>query len=224
MVSCALRSQVYAADCRRSMIARTSSILSSAMRSTGLAPSRSRWGLNSQTRAASGGYTWASWPANHSSRRSRSRLFGRGVDLPVVQRETVCGVVSRSCAISRALMPPDCLMLSSFRATGTRRMGRCVEHRPWRASLCVAPRANSAAGSSSGSASGASMSSFPTRQTADQRDPCAWKFYVVRQSGLPEQRTIGLKWLRSQTSPCGIEGLATAVGAIVGELRDAEAG
>ena len=78
--------QVYAADCRRSMIARTSSILSSAMRSTGLAPSRSRCGLNSQTRASSGGYTWASWPANHSSRRSRSRLFGRGVDLPVCQR------------------------------------------------------------------------------------------------------------------------------------------
>ena len=109
--------QVYAADCSRSMIARTSSILSPAMRSTGLSPSRSRCGLNSQTRASSGGYTWASWPANHSSRRSRSRLFGRGVDLPVCQRETVCGVVSRSCAISRALMPPDSLMLSSFRAT-----------------------------------------------------------------------------------------------------------
>ena len=109
--------QVYAADCRRSMIARTSSILSSVMRSTGRAPPRSRCGLNSQTRASPGGYTWPSWPANHSSRRSRVRLFGRGVDRPVCQRETVCGVVSRSCAISRPLMPPDSLMLSSFRAT-----------------------------------------------------------------------------------------------------------
>ena len=42
------------------------------------------------------------------------RLFGRGVDLPVCQRETVCGVVSRSCAISRPLMPPDSLILLSF--------------------------------------------------------------------------------------------------------------
>ena len=109
--------QVYAADCRRSMIARTSSILSSVMRSTGRSPPRSRCGLNSQTRASPGGYTWPSWPANHSSRRSRVRLFGRGVDRPVCQRETVCGVVSKSCAISRPLMPPDSLMLSSFRAT-----------------------------------------------------------------------------------------------------------
>ena len=46
--------QVYAADCRRSMIVRTSSILSPAMRSTGLSPSRSPCGLNSQTRASSG--------------------------------------------------------------------------------------------------------------------------------------------------------------------------
>ena len=99
------------------MIARTSSILSSAIRSTGRSPPRRRCGLNSHTRASPGGYTWASCPANHSSRRSRSRLLGRGVDLPVRQRETVCGVVSRSCAISRALMPPDSLMLSSFRAT-----------------------------------------------------------------------------------------------------------
>ena len=50
-------SQLYAADRRRSMIARTSSIRSSTMRSAGLLPSKARCGLTSQTRPSAGGYT-----------------------------------------------------------------------------------------------------------------------------------------------------------------------
>lgn len=118
------------------MIVNTSSILPLAMRSTGLFPPMSRWGLNNQIRASSGSYTWPSWSASHSSRRSRARLFGRGADLPVRQRDTVCGVVSRSCATSRAEMPPVCLMPVELSTYGCfhgcpcfiARQVRCAEH------------------------------------------------------------------------------------------------
>ena len=58
-------------------------------------------------------------------------------------------------------------------------------------------------------------------ETADQRDPGGWKFYVVQEPTLPaKQKTIGLNELqRRKMSPCGVEGLAAAVGAIVGEMH-----
>ena len=53
-----------------------------------------------------------------------------------------------------------------------------------------------------------------TGESADQGDPTSWEFYVVPESGLPDQKRIAMKELRGLTSPCGIEGLAAAVDAI----------
>ena len=50
-----------------------------------------------------------------------------------------------------------------------------------------------------------------TGVSADQRDPKRWKFYVVPESDLPEQKTIALKAVQGLTSPCGIGDLAAAV-------------
>ena len=58
-----------------------------------------------------------------------------------------------------------------------------------------------------------------TGEPADQRDPTRWKFYVVPESDLPEQKTIALKEVQGLTSPCGIGGLAAAVGAPYGHRR-----
>ena len=52
------------------------------------------------------------------------------------------------------------------------------------------------------------------QETADQRDPGSWEFYVIPERGLPQQKTIGLNPIRRLTDPCGIEGLAAAVGAV----------
>ena len=46
---------------------------------------------------------------------------------------------------------------------------------------------------------------------ADQRDPNTWDFYVVAESDLPAQQTIGLAALRSLSTPCRIEHLADRV-------------
>ena len=49
------------------------------------------------------------------------------------------------------------------------------------------------------------------RDTADQRDPGAWEFYVVSERDLPTQKTIGLVAIRGLAAPCGVEDLAVAV-------------
>ena len=49
------------------------------------------------------------------------------------------------------------------------------------------------------------------RDTADQRDPGAWEFYVVLERDLPAQKTIGLTTIRSRSAPRGVEELAVAV-------------
>ncbi|MDE0342854.1 MAG: hypothetical protein OXK82_06785 [Deltaproteobacteria bacterium] len=49
------------------------------------------------------------------------------------------------------------------------------------------------------------------RDTADQRDPGAWEFYVVLERDLPTQKTIGLAAIRSRAAPRGVEELAVAV-------------
>ena len=49
------------------------------------------------------------------------------------------------------------------------------------------------------------------RETADQRDPNTWEFYVVAESDLPAQQTIGLTTLRSLSTPCRIEQMAARV-------------
>lgn len=56
-----------------------------------------------------------------------------------------------------------------------------------------------------------------TGESADQRDPATWRFYVVPESDLPEQKTIALKTVQSLTSPCGIGGLGAAVEAPGGQ-------
>ena len=49
-------------------------------------------------------------------------------------------------------------------------------------------------------------------ETADHRDPNEWEFYVVAEGDLPvKQKTIGLTKLRSLSTPCRIEHLATRV-------------
>ncbi len=48
-------------------------------------------------------------------------------------------------------------------------------------------------------------------EAADQRDPNSWEFYVVLESELPDQKSIGLTPLRSLSTPCRIDHLATRV-------------
>ena len=52
-----------------------------------------------------------------------------------------------------------------------------------------------------------------TGEFVNQGDPMSWEFYVILESDLPKQKTIGLKALQALKSPCGIEGLAAMVNA-----------
>ncbi|MYH49395.1 MAG: hypothetical protein F4020_00490 [Gammaproteobacteria bacterium] len=54
--------------------------------------------------------------------------------------------------------------------------------------------------------------------TADQRDPGSWEFYVVAERDLPEQKSIGLTVLQELASPCGIDALAAGVDAIAARV------
>ncbi len=58
-----------------------------------------------------------------------------------------------------------------------------------------------------------------TGESADQRDPTTWKFYVVPESDLPDQKTIALKAVQGLASRCGVRGLAAAVEAPYGYRR-----
>ena len=50
--------------------------------------------------------------------------------------------------------------------------------------------------------------------TADQRDPGSWEFYVVAKRDLPEQKSIALNVVQDMTSRCGTDALAVAVDAV----------
>ena len=56
-------------------------------------------------------------------------------------------------------------------------------------------------------------------ETADQREPATWEFYVIAERDLPAQKTIGLGPLQRLISPCsfdelgaGVEGVRKALG------------
>lgn len=51
-------------------------------------------------------------------------------------------------------------------------------------------------------------------ESADQRDPNSWQFYVVLARDLPERKTISLKALGDLTTPCRIKGLADEIVAV----------
>ena len=57
------------------------------------------------------------------------------------------------------------------------------------------------------------------RETADQRDPATWEFYVIPEPVLPEQKSIGLNPIRGLADPQGIEGLAAAVEGAANPLK-----
>ena len=54
-----------------------------------------------------------------------------------------------------------------------------------------------------------------TGETADQREPANWEFYVVAERDLPDQKSIGLGPLRRLVSPCSFHEL----GAVVERVR-----
>ena len=50
-----------------------------------------------------------------------------------------------------------------------------------------------------------------TDETADQREPATWEFYVVAERDLPAQKSIGLGPLQLLVSPCTFDELGAAV-------------
>ena len=50
-----------------------------------------------------------------------------------------------------------------------------------------------------------------TEETADQREPATWQFYVIAERDLPAQKTIGLGPLQRLVSPCSFDELGAAV-------------
>ena len=49
------------------------------------------------------------------------------------------------------------------------------------------------------------------RERADHRDPSQWRFFVVTERQLPDQKSIGLRTLEKIVSPCGVSELGDAV-------------
>ena len=58
-----------------------------------------------------------------------------------------------------------------------------------------------------------------TGETADQRDPTSWEFYVVPERDLPAQKTIALAATRGLTAACDIHRLAVALGSVAGSAH-----
>ena len=50
-----------------------------------------------------------------------------------------------------------------------------------------------------------------TDETADQREPATWGFYVLAERDLPAQKSIGLRPLQGLASPCSFDELGAAV-------------
>ena len=46
---------------------------------------------------------------------------------------------------------------------------------------------------------------------ADQREPMSWDFYVVSESDLPEEKSIGLRPIQRFVEPCRVDGLHAAL-------------
>ena len=44
-------------------------------------------------------------------------------------------------------------------------------------------------------------------ESADQREPMSWQFYVILERDLPDQKTIGLSVIRRLVEPCGVDRL-----------------
>lgn len=55
-----------------------------------------------------------------------------------------------------------------------------------------------------------------TGETADQRDPASWEFYVIAERDLPEQKSIALTAIRDMTSACDVGRLPAVVDAVLG--------
>ncbi len=55
-----------------------------------------------------------------------------------------------------------------------------------------------------------------TGETADQRDPASWEFYVIAERDLPEQKSIALTAIRGVTSACDVGRLPAVVDAVLG--------
>ena len=47
--------------------------------------------------------------------------------------------------------------------------------------------------------------------SADQREPMNWLFYVVLERDLPDQKSIGLNWIRARATPCQADELRAAL-------------
>lgn len=54
--------------------------------------------------------------------------------------------------------------------------------------------------------------------SADQREPLSWEFYVVLERDLPEQKSIGLNWIRDRAKPCRADELHAELGAVIAKM------
>jgi hypothetical protein len=57
-----------------------------------------------------------------------------------------------------------------------------------------------------------------TDETADHRDPDQWRFFVVAECNLPDQKTISLSVLRKLAHPVSFDALAGEIRAIAGPM------
>lgn len=59
-----------------------------------------------------------------------------------------------------------------------------------------------------------------TGDSADQREPRSWRFHVVPERDLPDQKTIGLSVVRRLAQPCTTDDLPAELEAVIAPPAD----